>query len=78
MQPRPEVRARFEAPELPERADEALLDDVLGVPLVAGEPERQPKRRFCMELDERTKGLTVTLAGTRQGGCRFAALPLRN
>jgi hypothetical protein len=30
-----------------------------------------------MELDERTKGLTVTLARTGQGGCRFARLHLR-
>jgi hypothetical protein len=78
VEPGAEVRPRLEPANLPEGANETLLDDVLGVPFLARQSEGEGKRLPCMELDERTKGISVALTRTRQDGCSFAGLHLRS
>jgi hypothetical protein len=66
----------LESSELPVSADEAFLNHVFGVLLVAGHSERQPVRITTVAFHERAKRVAVALAGSSQGGCRFAGVHL--
>ena len=55
--------ARFKTAELSVGADEAFLNDVFGVLLVAGYPEGELEGAPAMAFDECAEGLAVALSG---------------
>ena len=57
-------------------ADEAFLDDVLGIALIAHQPVRQSEGRPCVDVDERTKRVFVPLTRARQDEGGFAGVHL--
>jgi hypothetical protein len=66
VQPRAEPRAGFEPRQLGVRLQERVLDDVLGVLRVAGQPVGDAEDSSAVPLDERAKGLTVAGPGLGQ------------
>ena len=75
MEPGAEIGARLKATELAIGADEALLHDVLRVPLVASQPVGQPERRPRVGIHQQAKRLPITPARPGQDG-GDVALPL--
>jgi hypothetical protein len=62
VEPGTEVRAGLEPADLPIRAQKRLLDDVLGVVLVARHPVGEPEDGAAVSLDQRAECLAVALA----------------
>ena len=71
MKPRAEVGPCFETSELAIGPDETLLDDVLGVLLVAGDAVGQLKSAAAVAFDEGAEGFAVPLPGTGQHCSHF-------
>jgi len=74
IEPRAEVGARLESPDLAVGAQKALLHDVLGVLLVAGHPQGQDERTVAVLLHQRTKRVIVASTGAGEDGGRVAGV----
>ena len=59
IEPRGEIRSRFEPSELPIRAHERFLHDVFGVFGPTGHPVRQPVDAAAVPFDEHPEGILV-------------------
>ena len=75
MEPGAEMRPGLEPGQLPVGPQEAVLDHVLGVVLVAGHAVGQPEGAPAVAFDQGAEGLAVALPGPGQDRGYFGIHP---